>query len=317
MRPARSPARRRTEAAMLEASIASTIAMAAPLLFAALGELLVEESGVINIGIEGAMLVGAFFALAAAYFTHSLALGLLAGIAAAVALNALLALLVVNLAVNQVVAGTALDILALGITGVFYRRIFGVTGRAFTVRTLGPVALGPLARLPLVGRALFDHDLLVYFAFALVPAVAFVIARTRYGLRLRAAGERPEAADALGLGVYRLRWQALIASGVLTGLGGAFLTLAYTGTFVEGITAGRGFVALAVVILGRWNAWGCAAASVLFGAAMALQFGLQALGTAVPYQVFLALPYALTLVVLAGFSGQAQAPSALGEPYVG
>lgn len=301
---------------MLEAFLASTMAMATPLLLAALGELLVEESGVLNIGIEGAMLVGSFFALAAAYFTHSLAAGLLAGAAAAAALNALLAILVVNLAVNQVVAGTALDILALGITGVFYRKIFGVTGRAFTVTPLGAVALGPLARLPLIGRALFDQNLLVYLAFALVPAASFVISRTPYGLKLRAAGERPEAADALGLGVYRLRWEALMASGVLTGLGGAFLTLAYTGTFVEGITAGRGFVALAVVILGRWNAWGCAAAAVLFGAAMALQFGLQALGTAIPYQVFLALPYALTLIVLAGFGGQAQAPSALGEPYV-
>ncbi len=126
----------------------------------------------------------------------------------------------------------------------------------------------------------------------------------------------PHAADALGLGVVRLRWHALLASGVLTGLSGAYLTLAYTNTFVEGISAGRGFVALAVVILGRWNPWGLAAASLLFGAAMALQFGLQAFGTAVPYQLFLALPYALTLVVLAGVGGQAQAPSALGEPYV-
>ena len=159
--------------------------------------------------------------------------------------------------------------------------------------------------------------MLVYAAFAMVPLLALVISRTRYGLRLRAAGERPEAADALGLGVYSLRWQALIASGVLTGLAGAFLTLAYANTFVENISAGRGFVALSVVILGRWNAWGLAAASVLFGAAMALQFGLQALGTMVPYQLFLALPYALTLVVLAGFGGQAAAPSALGEPYRG
>jgi simple sugar transport system permease protein len=301
---------------MLEALLASTVAMATPILLAALGELLVEQSGVINIGIEGSMLAAAFFALAAAYFSSSLALGLLAGIAAAVALNALLALLVVNLAVNQVVAGTALDILALGLTGVFYRRMFGVTGSAFVVRQLGPLALGALARIPVIGRALFDQNALVYLAFAMVPMLSLVMSRTRYGLRLRAAGERPETADALGLGVYRLRWEALLVAGVLTGLSGAFLTLAYAGTFVEGMSAGRGFVALAVVILGRWRAWGCAAASVLFGAAMALQFGLQALGTAAPYQAFLALPYVLTLVVLAGFGGQAQAPSALGEPYV-
>ncbi len=301
---------------MLEAFLTSAISMATPILLAALGELLVEESGVLNIGIEGAMLCGAFAALAAAYFTGSIGLGLLAGIAAGVAINSMLGLLAVNLAVNQVVSGTALDILALGITGVFYRRMFGITGKAFTVRALGPLPLGPLARIPIVGPALFAQNAIVYLAFVLVPILGLMLTKTRYGLRLRAAGESPEAADGLGLGVVRLRWQALIASGVLTGLSGAYLTLAYANTFVEGISAGRGFVALAVVILGRWNPWGLAAASILFGAAMALQFGLQALGSAVPYQLFLALPYALTLVVLAGVGGQAQAPSALGEPYV-
>jgi general nucleoside transport system permease protein len=301
---------------MLEAFLSSTISMATPILLAALGELLVEESGVLNIGIEGAMLCGAFFALAAAYFSGSIYLGMMAGIAAGVAINAMLAALAVNLAVNQVVAGTALNILALGITGVFYRHLFGVTGKAFTVRALGAIPLGPLSKIPLLGPVLFEQNLLVYLAFILVPILAILISKTRYGLKLRAAGEHAEAADALGLGVMGLRWQALIASGVLTGLSGAYLTLAYADTFVEGISAGRGFVALAVVILGRWNPWGLAAASVLFGAAMALQFGLQALGTSMPYQLFLALPYALTLVVLAGVGGQAQAPSGLGEPYV-
>ncbi|HKN00039.1 MAG TPA: ABC transporter permease [Candidatus Binataceae bacterium] len=300
---------------MLEAFLNSTISMATPILLAAIGELIVEESGIINIGIEGAMLSGAFFALSAAYFSGSTALGLAAGIAAGLAVNAILALLIVNLAVNQVVAGTALDIFAVGITGVFYRRLFGITGKAFIVTTIPKLSFGPLTHIPIVGPVLFRHDPLVYFAFALVPTVGFVLWRTRYGLGLRAAGERPEAADALGLDVYRLRWQALLAAGILTGLAGAYLTLVYAGTFVENISAGRGYVALAVVILGRWRPWGLAAASVLFGAAMALQFGLQALGTAIPYQLFLALPYALTLVVLAAMGGQAASPSALGEPY--
>jgi simple sugar transport system permease protein len=301
---------------MFEAFLASTIAMATPILLAALGELIVERSGVLNIGIEGAMLVGAFCGLAATYFSGSIALGLLAACAAAVALNALLALLVVNFAVNQVVAGTAIDILALGLTGVFYRQWFGVTGSAITITPMHPIALGPLARIPLIGSALFDQSALVYLAFALVPIVALAISRTRYGLELRAAGERPEAADALGLGVYRLRWEALMIAGVLSGLAGAYLTMAYANTFVEGISAGRGYVALSVVIVGRWNAWGVGAASILFGAAIALQFGLQAFGSAIPYQFFLALPYALTLIVLAFMGGQAAAPSALGEPYL-
>ncbi|HYB92337.1 MAG TPA: ABC transporter permease [Candidatus Binataceae bacterium] len=300
---------------MLEAFLNSTISMAAPILLAAIGELLVEESGVINIGIEGAMLSGAFFALAAAYFSGSVLAGLAAGAAAGVAVNAILAALVVNLAASQVVTGTALDILAVGLTGVLYRRFFGVTGQAIIVKPLAPIALEPLAKIPILGPALFNHNALVYLAFALAPAAGWLLWRTQYGLRLRAAGERPEAADALGLGVYSLRWEALIASGVLTGLSGAYLTLAYANTFVENISAGRGFVALAVVILGRWNPWGLAAASILFGAAMALQFGLQALGTAIPYQLFLALPYAIALAVLAGIGGQAASPSALGEPY--
>ena len=301
---------------MLEAFLISTIAMATPILLAALGELLVEESGIINVGIEGAMLAGAFFALSGVYFTGSIAVGLTCGIAAAIAINAMLGVLLINLAVNQVVAGTALNIFAAGITGVFYRKFFGITGKAFIVSPLHALALGPLARIPFFGAMLFDQSPLVYLAFLLVPVFAWLLRRTRYGLRVRAAGERPEAADALGLGVYALRWQALIVSGVLTGLAGAFLTLAYANTFVENISAGRGFVALAVVILGQRNSWGVASASILFGAAMALQFGLQALGTAVPYQLFLALPYALTLIVLAFFGGQARDPSALGIPYI-
>lgn len=300
---------------MLEAFLNSTVSMATPILLAALGELLVERAGIINIGIEGAMLTAAFFGLAAAYFSGSFALGMLAAVGAAVAMNAMLAVLVVSLAVNQVVAGTALDILAVGLTGVFYRRMFGITGKAFMVRSMPCLALGPLADIPIVGKPLFDQNALVYLAFAMVPAVAWVVGRTRYGLRLRAAGENPTAADALGLGVYALRWQALLASGMMSGLAGAFLTLAYAGTFVENITAGRGFVALAVVIVGRWNPSGLLLASLLFGAAMALQFGLQALGTALPYQLFLALPYVLTLVVLAGFGGGIEPPGALGEPY--
>jgi len=160
---------------MLEAFLSSTISMATPILLAALGELLVEESGVLNIGIEGAMLCGAFAALATAYFSGSVGLGLLAGIAAGVSINGTLALLAVNLAVNQVVAGTALDILALGITGVFYRRMFGITGKAFTVQALSPLPLGPLARIRVVGPALFDQNVIVYADFAIVPILAWLL----------------------------------------------------------------------------------------------------------------------------------------------
>ena len=300
---------------MFEAFLESIVKTATPLLLAAMGEMIVEQSGVINIGIEGVMLSAAFFAMATAYFSASPLLGLLAGIGAALLITAIFAGLAVNLAVNQVVAGTAINLFAVGLTGIFYRRLFGITGSAFTVRTFNSLPLGPLSRIPLFGRALFDQDAIVYTAFSLVPLVALLFRRTRFALRLRAAGERPAAADALGLDVYRLRWQALAASAVLTGIGGAYLTLAYTNTFVEGISAGRGFIALSIVVLGRWNSWGLLASSLLFGTAIAFQFGLQALGTTAPYQLFLALPYLLTLLVLAAIGDSARAPSALGEPY--
>jgi ABC-type uncharacterized transport system permease subunit len=301
---------------MLEAFVSSTIAMAAPLLLAALGELVVEQSGVINIGIEGVMLTSAFSAMAGAYFAHSLLIGLTGAILTGVLMCALLAVLVVNLAVNQVVAGTALDLFALGLTGVLYRRIFSATGTAFTVAGLPHLELGPLTRMPMLGPALFHHNALVYLAAALVPLASLILYRTPFGLRLRAAGERPQAADALGMNVYHLRWQALTISGVLTGLSGAYLSLGYANTFVEGMSAGRGFVALAVVILGQWTAPGVALGALLFGGAMALQFTLQAAGTQLPYQLFLALPYVLTLVVLTLTGGRGRAPSALGEPYL-
>ena len=166
---------------MIEAFLTSTIAMATPILMAALGELIVEESGVLNIGIEGAMLAAAFFGLATAYFSGSLILALIAALAAAVTMNAVLAALVVNLAVNQVVAGTALDILAAGLTGVFYRRLFGITGKAFTVVPLPPISLGPIAQIPIIGPVFFAQNILVYGAFVMVPVTAFVIRHTRYG----------------------------------------------------------------------------------------------------------------------------------------
>jgi general nucleoside transport system permease protein len=300
---------------VLNAFLAATVAMATPILLAALGELIVEKSGVINIGIEGAMLLGAFAGLAAAWFSGSLIVGVIAAMGAAVMLNALLAGLIVSLAANQVVAGTALNILALGLTGVGYRRLFGVTGQAITVVPLASLGGASLAQVAVIGP-LLAQNAIVYVACALVPIVGLTLARTRHGLYLRAAGEHPAAADALGLNVYRQRWVALLLAGALTGLGGAYLTLGYTGTFDEDISGGRGFVALAVVIVGRWKAWGIAAAALLFGAATALQYTLQATGAAMPYQLFLAMPYVMTLAVLAMVGGQAQSPSALGEPYM-
>jgi len=214
-----------------------------------------------------------------------------------------------------VVAGTALNLLAAGLTGVAYRAVFGVTGAALTIGGAPAFAIPGLAALPIVG-AFFSQNLLGYAAFALAPAIGFLLWRTLAGLKLRMVGENPHAAETQGVAVRRVRVLALVACGALTATGGAYLSVAYANTFVEGMSAGRGFIALAIVIVGRRTATGVVLAALGFGLATALQFHFQALGLDVPFQFFLVLPYLLTLVVLAGFIGRASAPAALGQPYV-
>jgi len=301
---------------LLTALIASMIVMAVPLLLAALGELLAERAGVLNIGLEGMMLAGAFAALTVAWHSGSTALGVLTALLVGAALGALLAWFVVRDGANQVVAGTALNLLAAGLTGVGYRAVFGVTGAAISIAGAPSAPLPLLAALPIVGP-FFNQTVLGYVAFALAPAIGFFLWRTFAGLQLRMVGENPAAAETQGVSVQRLRTTALIVCGALAATGGAFLSVAYANTFVEGMSAGRGFIALAIVIIGRRTATGIVLASLFFGFATALQYHFQALGLGVPFQFFLVLPYVLTLLVLAGVVGRATAPGALGEPYEG
>ena len=296
------------------ALLASTITMAVPLLLAALGELIAERAGVLNIGLEGMVLAGAFAALVVALPSGSTALGFACAVAVGAALGLLLALFVAHWNANQVVAGTALNLLAAGLTGVAYRAVFGVTGAALTIAGAPALPIPLLADLPVIGP-LFNQTLLGYLAFALVPAVAWGLTRTLPGLRLRMVGENPYAAETQGVAVRRTRVLALVACGVLAAAGGAFLSLAYANTFVEGMSAGRGFIALAIVIVGRRHPLGVLLAALFFGFATALQFHFQALGLDVPFQFFLMLPYVLTLLVLAGAVGPPTAPAALGQPY--
>ena len=300
---------------LLTALASSTVTMAVPLLFAALGEVIAERAGVINIGLEGLLLVGALTAMAVSYFSGSSHLGIAAALLSGAVLGAVFAVFVVGQNANQVVAGTALNLLAAGVTGVAYRAAFGVTGAALTIAGTAAVPIPALASLPVLGPALFTQTPLAYASFALVPCAALTLGRTLPGLRLRMVGENPRAAETQGVHVRRVRAVALIVCGVLAAAGGAFLATAYARTFVEGMSAGRGFIALAIVIVGRWSPWGILAAALLFGLATALQFYFQALGLAVPYQFFLILPYLLTLLVLAGYVGRARPPAALGEAY--
>jgi simple sugar transport system permease protein len=299
---------------LLTALVASTVTMAVPLLLAALGELIAERAGVLNIGLEGMVLAGAFAALVVALPSGSTALGFAAALAVGAGLGLLLALFVAHWSANQVVAGTALNLLAAGLTGVAYRAVFGVTGAALTIAGAPLVPIPGLSGLPVIGP-FFNQTLLAYLAFALVPGIAWGLARTLPGLRLRMVGENPYAAETQGVAVRRTRVVALVACGMMAAAGGAFLSLAYANTFVEGMSAGRGFIALAIVIVGRRHPFGVLLAALFFGFATALQFHFQALGLAVPFQFFLILPYVLTLLVLAAHVGRASAPAALGQPY--
>lgn len=303
------------DVSLLTALAASTVTMAVPLLLAALGELIAERAGVINIGLEGLMLIGAFAALVVAWFVASPGLAACAALATGALFGAGFAFFVVRCNANQVVAGTALNLLAFGLTGVAYRAIFGVTGAALTIAGTAALPIPLLSRLPVVGTSLFSQSVLAYASFALVPCIGFFLARSVPGLKLRMVGENPYAAETQGVRVARVRTAALVACGALAAAGGAYLALAYAKTFVEGMSAGRGFIALAIVIVGRRTAAGVLAAALFFGFATALQFHFQALGLAVPFQLFLILPYAMTLAVLAGFVGRASAPAALGQPY--
>lgn len=296
----------------VDAFLEATVRTGTPLALAALGETIVERSGVINIGLEGMIIAGAFGAVAAATVTGvtgAFAGAILAGLLCAV----LLGWLVITLRGEQIVAGTALTLLSLGLTGLLYRAVFGTAGVALTIPTARPLAIPFLSSIPVVGRAFFAQPVTTYFVYVAWPVLGWWVTRTHAGLALRAVGENPPAAVAAGISPDRVRWLALLFGGALGGISGASLVVAQVGTFAEGMSAGRGFIAIAIVALGRWSPGGVVVASLLFGAASALQFVFQSLGAGVPYQLFLALPYLLTLSALAGIAGRHIPPAALGR----
>ena len=290
--------------------LAAAIRVATPLLLAALGETIAERAGVINLGIEGAMLGGALGAAIGAVTGGPWA-GMAAGTLAGTALAGVLAAVAIGARADQIITGTAVTLGAVGLTGAANRWWFGTAGAGLDVPTLPALAVPGLASIPVVGPSLFHHPLPTYVAVAVVPLVGWVLFRTRFGLSLRAAGEAPATAHALGVRVRLVRTAAVLTGGAFAGLAGATLVLAQVGTFAERMTAGRGFVAIAIVVLGRWHPAGVLIASLLFGALTALQYLFQALGLEIPYQLFLMMPYVLTLVALAGLVGRARPPAGL------
>jgi simple sugar transport system permease protein len=297
---------------IVEPFFAATIRTAVPLALAALGELLVERAGLINIGLEGAILAGAFGALVGAS-GHGVVLGFASAAAAGLIVALIFVVFVVWARADQIITGTALTLLSLGATGTLYRAMYGSSGAALRIPTSPTLPIPGLADLPILGTALFSQPPITYFVYVLAPVLAWWLARTHAGLALRAIGDRPDAAEAAGIAVDRVRALVVLCGGALGGLAGGTLVLAQAGTFAEGMSAGRGFIAIAIVALGRWTPLGVIGGALLFGAASALQFAFQAMGWDVPYQVFLVVPYLLTLAALAGAVGRARAPASLGQ----
>jgi simple sugar transport system permease protein len=299
----------------LAAFLEAAVRLGVPLALAALGETVTERSGVINIGLEGSMIAGALGGAMGALALGSAGGGVVAGAAAGLFVAAVFAAFAVGLGTDQIITGTAVTLGGLGVTGAVYQARFGATGTALSLPTLAPLPIPGLSEIPWVGRALFAQAPTAYLAYLLAPALWWLLFRTGWGLALRATGEEPSASEAAGVRVRWTRFLATLFGGAMAGVAGAHLALAHAGTFAENMTAGRGFVAIAVVVLGRWNPIWVLIAALLFGGASALQFFLQALGLDLPYQLFLALPYLLSLAALAGWVGRVRAPAALALPW--
>jgi ABC-type uncharacterized transport system permease subunit len=296
------------------ALLANTFLWATPLTFAALGGMFSERSGVVNIGLEGMMLSGAFFGILGADKLGSWELGLVCAMVSGGLLALIHAFMSIQLRADQIVSGTAINFLALGVTGYFYIDVYGANGTP----GVGLPAI-PNIHLAFLGDGFFgqvfgDLNLMVWVAFALVPLSYIVMFKTAIGLRIRSVGEHPRAADTVGISVYRVRYLSVVVSGVIASLGGAFLSIGYIHSFTENLTAGRGFIGLAALIFGNWRPFGAFAAALLFGFSTALQFRVGSVWGGVG-TIVQALPYLLTLIAVAGVIGRSTPPAAIGRPY--
>ncbi len=310
--------------ALLISIFAVTIQAGTSLVFATVGEILTERSGILNLGLEGIMIMGAVSAFAGAYHTSSLAVGVLVAMLVGALLATIHAFLTITFRTDQVVTGLALTLFGTGLASFLGQRL-GPGGKPL-VGEVGPkftkVAIPLLSQIPYVGEPLFKQDPLVYAMYLLVPAAAYYIYRTRPGLHLRAVGENPATADAMGVNVARIRYLHTIVGGMLIGLGGAHLSLAYTPGWTENLTGGRGWIAIALVIFATWDPARAVIGAILFGGVNAIQFRLQAAGTTIPAAFLGMMPYLFTVVVLViitwweTFRKRVGAPAALGLPYV-
>lgn len=292
------------------------IRLAAPILMAALGETIAQRGGLLNIGIEGIMLMGALFAVFGSDISGNAWIGVVSAILTGGIIGLLFAFISITLSGDQIVVGAAINIFSLGLSTYLFRLAYGLEGSIHRVAAFKVLRIPLLADIPLIGPIFFNHTILVYLAFLFVPLVYFILFRTMWGLSLRSVGEHPRAADTMGVNVVRMRYTAAIIGGMFAGLAGAILSLAHLDIFVENLTSGRGFIALAAVIFGQWNPIGVMFSALLFGIADALQLRLQTISNLLPYQLVSTTPYVLTVLALIGIVGRAYPPKSLAIPYL-
>jgi simple sugar transport system permease protein len=294
-----------------------TILLSVPLIFGALSGVLCERAGVVNIAIEGQLLAGAFLSAVVGSLTNSLLLGLIAAVVAGLLVAFILAVFAVKYFVDQVIVGVVINTLVLGLTSFFYTAVLTEdveTWNSPPVMQRIPIPI--LSDIPIIGPVLFNQSLIVYLMYVIAALVHIALFKTRWGLRVRAVGEHPKAADTVGIDVNRLRFRNVLIGGMISGLGGAFFTLGSVGAFGKNMTAGKGFIALAAMIFGRWSPLGAIGAAMLFGFADQLQQVLSIIGTPIPSQFMLMAPYLATLFAVAGLVGRSRAPAADGVPYI-
>ncbi|MEM3506041.1 MAG: ABC transporter permease [Candidatus Bathyarchaeia archaeon] len=295
--------------------LAAAVRFSTPLILPAFGEILAERSGVLNLGVEGIMLMGAFLGFIGAYFTGDLFIGIAFSIIIGAILGLIHAFVCVTLRANQIVSGMAIWFLGWGMSGFLYRMIFGIRPLPVTIEGFKTINVPLLSEIPFIGQILFQQNLLVYISLILIPIMYLAIFKTTFGLKIRATGENPRTADVAGVNVYLIRYICVITGGALAGLGGGYLSLAHLNMFIDNMTLGRGFIAIAIVYFGKWNPYKTFIGALIFGGVDALQSRLQAMKLGIPFQFLLMLPYALTILALLGLARKAESPAALTIPY--
>jgi len=295
---------------------AATLGMATPLIFGSISGTFSERTGVINLGIEGMMLMGAFGAGMATLITGNPWIGVLFGGLLGAVMGLIHAVMCIRFRANQSVVGVGINIMAAGIPAIILQFYWGNPGRTPLLESIENISIPLISRVPVLGEMIGKLNPLTYLALLLVLVSHIIIFKTPFGLRMRAVGHHPKAVDTVGVNVFRIRYICVVTSGFLAGIGGSYLAVAQLSMFVNGMTAGRGFVALAAMIFGKWTPLGCLGAALLFGFSDALQMTLQAQGVPIPSDFLLMVPYILTMIALAGFVGKAVAPASNGKPYI-